>query len=101
VDQNPAYCQPSFVFGMARAMLCAASCSPLQAFPQQAPANETSMRIIETLPEAPAAYIISSMINLVCPRCGGRMMEFQCYGKCRKNWFTEWQRAHNETQNLG
>lgn len=56
------------------------------------------MKIIETLPEASAAYIISSITNLVCPRCGGPMMEFQCYGRCRKNWLGEWQWAHNGTQ---
>ena len=59
---------------------------------------KTNMTIIETLPEAYTPYVISSIINLVCPRCGGRMMEFQCYGKCRKNWFPEWQQAHNEMQ---
>ena len=25
--------------------------------------------------------IISSIINLVCPQCGGSMMEFQCNGQ--------------------
>ena len=40
------------------------------------------------------AHIISSIINLVCPQCGGRMSEFQCEWKCRKNWLAEWQSAN-------
>ena len=32
----------------------------------------------ETVPGERSASIISSIINLVCPRCGGSMMEFQC-----------------------
>src|SRR5262249_19144615 len=92
--------QPSFELGMTRAV----SDDRLQPVTSMSRANagkvKKSMRIIETLPEAYAPYVISSIINLVCPRCGGRMMEFQCYGKCRKNWFPEWQQAHNETQSL-
>jgi len=26
--------------------------------------------------------VISSIIDLVCPQCGGRMSEFQCAGRC-------------------
>jgi hypothetical protein len=26
--------------------------------------------------------IISSIINLVCPQCGGNMMDYQCGGRC-------------------
>jgi hypothetical protein len=36
---------------------------------------------------------ISSIINLVCPQCGGSMMEFQCNGKCRRNWLAVWESA--------
>jgi len=35
-------------------------------------------------------HIISSIINLVCPECGGCMLEFQCNGRCRRNWFSVW-----------
>ena len=38
----------------------------------------------ETLPGERNASIISSIINLVCPQCGGSMMEFQCNGKMPK-----------------
>jgi len=48
------------------------------------------MTIIETLPGTTKDSIISSLINLVCPQCGGAMMEFQCRGKCRRDWFPEW-----------
>ena len=37
--------------------------------------------------------MLSAIINLVCPQCGGSMMEFTCRGKCRKNWRAEWQQA--------
>jgi hypothetical protein len=48
----------------------------------------------ETLPGESMSSIISSIINLVCPHCGGSMMEFQCNGKCRRNWFSEWERVN-------
>jgi hypothetical protein len=38
----------------------------------------------ETVPGERSASIISSIINLVCPRCGGSMMEFQCNGGCKE-----------------
>jgi hypothetical protein len=43
-------------------------------------------------------HIISSIINLVCPQCGGRMSEFQCEGKCRRNWLAEWQSVNQATR---
>jgi len=46
---------------------------------------------VETLPGERTANIISSIINLVCLQCGGRMMEFQCNGRCRRNWLPEWE----------
>jgi hypothetical protein len=49
------------------------------------------MPIFETLPGEFDPSIISSIINLVCPQCGGRMMEFKCNGRCRRNWFPEWE----------
>jgi hypothetical protein len=42
------------------------------------------MRTADTLPGESNAQIISSIINLVCPQCGGRMSEFQCEGRCRR-----------------
>jgi hypothetical protein len=51
------------------------------------------MRIINTLP-GETNTIISSIINLVCPQCGGSMMEFQCYGRCGRSWLSEWEWAN-------
>lgn len=48
------------------------------------------MRTADTLPGESNAQIISSIINLVCPQCGGRMSEFQCEGRCCRNWLAEW-----------
>src|SRR5438477_11296410 len=51
----------------------------------------------ETVPGERSASIISSIINLVCPRCGGSMMEFQCNGGCQRNWLPEWEWANLAT----
>jgi len=56
------------------------------------------MTTADTLPGEPNAQIISSIINLVCPQCGGRMSEFQCEGKCRRNWLAEWEWANHVTR---
>jgi hypothetical protein len=56
------------------------------------------MRIIETMPGEPNSSMISSIINLICPQCGGSMMEFQCCGKCRRNWLAEWEWAMHTTR---
>jgi len=53
------------------------------------------MRTFETIQSS--ARIISSIINLVCPQCGGSMMEFQCNGRCRRNWLAEWEWAKYAT----
>lgn len=52
------------------------------------------MPIFDSPPGEPVPSIISSIINLVCPQCGGSMMEFQCTGRCRRNWFPEWEWAN-------
>jgi hypothetical protein len=56
------------------------------------------MRQIETMPGEPNASMISSIINLVCPQCGGHMMDFQCCGRCGRNWLSEWEWAVNTTR---
>jgi hypothetical protein len=56
------------------------------------------MRIADTLPGESNAQIISSIINLVCPQCGGRMSEFQCDGRCSRNWLAEWEWANQATR---
>jgi len=53
------------------------------------------MRSIETLPGESNASIISSIINSVCPQCGGRMSAFQCEGRCCRNWLAEWEWANH------
>ena len=55
------------------------------------------MQQIETLPGESAASIISSIINLVCPQCGGSMIEYQCNGRCSRNWLPEWEWANLKT----
>lgn len=52
------------------------------------------MWTVDRLPGESSASMISSIINLVCPQCGGRMLEFQCEGRCRRNWLAEWQWAN-------
>ena len=47
----------------------------------------------ETMPGEPNASMISSIINLVCPQCGGHMREFECCGRCGRNWLREWEWA--------
>ena len=41
--------------------------------------------------------LISSILNWVCPECGGRMggpgNEFICHGKCKTNWRPVWERV--------
>ena len=52
------------------------------------------MRIVDTLPGESSTSIISSIINSVCPQCGGRMSAFQCEGRCCRNWLAEWEWAN-------
>ena len=56
------------------------------------------MKNLDTLPGESNTSIISSIINLVCPQCGGRMSEFQCEGRCRRNWLAEWEWANYATR---
>jgi tRNA(Ile2) C34 agmatinyltransferase TiaS len=41
--------------------------------------------------------VISSILNWVCPECGGRMggrgQEFKCQGECRIDWRQIWENA--------
>ena len=56
--------------------------------------ERTTMSTIESMPEESCDRIISSIINWVCPKCGGHMIEFQCCGRCRRNWLPEWEWAN-------
>ncbi len=57
------------------------------------------MSTFDTLPGELNAHVISSIINLVCPQCGGRMAEFQCEGRCCRSWLAEWEWANYATRN--
>jgi radical SAM protein with 4Fe4S-binding SPASM domain len=56
------------------------------------------MRTTETAAGELNASMISAILNLVCPQCGGCMMEFRCQGKCRKDWRSEWDSAVDAQQ---
>jgi len=56
------------------------------------------MATIETIPGEPNASIISSIINLVCPQCGGAMVHFECGGRCERIWLSEWEWAIRVTR---
>ena len=56
------------------------------------------MSIIESMLEESNDRVISSIINWVCPNCGGHMLEFQCCGRCRRNWLPEWERAKYDAE---
>jgi len=56
------------------------------------------MKTFNTLPGESGTSIISSIINAVCPQCGGRMSAFQCDGRCRRNWLAEWEWANQATR---
>jgi hypothetical protein len=60
--------------------------------------RRATMSTFDTLPGESSTSIISSIINLVCPQCGGRMSEFQCEGRCRRNWLAEWEWANQATR---
>ena len=40
------------------------------------------------------AEVVSSILNWVCPECGGRMggrgEEFKCQGRCQMDWRQIW-----------
>jgi hypothetical protein len=56
------------------------------------------MNTFDLLPGESNAHVVSSIVNLVCPQCGGRMSEFQCEGRCRRNWLAEWEWANQFTR---
>ena len=54
----------------------------------------SNMITIDAPPGELKERIISSILNLVCPQCGGRMSEYQCEGRCGRNWLAEWEWAN-------
>src|ERR1700733_3339842 len=49
-----------------------------------------------------SAEVVSSILNWVCPECGGRMggrgSEFQCQGECQMDWRQFWERSRSGAQ---
>jgi len=49
--------------------------------------------------------MISSIMNCVCPECGGSMggrgQEFKCQGQCQKNWRQVWDEHANGSRSGG
>jgi tRNA(Ile2) C34 agmatinyltransferase TiaS len=45
----------------------------------------------------PIGEVISSILNWVCPECGGKMggkgLEFKCQGRCQTDWSELWNLA--------
>lgn len=44
-----------------------------------------------------SAEVVSSILNWVCPECGGRMgghgSEFKCHGECQIDWRQLWEQV--------
>jgi hypothetical protein len=53
----------------------------------------------------PTEEVISSILNMVCPECGGPMggqaEEFKCQGRCRNDWRMVWEGHLAEEPALG
>jgi hypothetical protein len=90
-------CILDFAFDRERVKVIAARDSKQRRYRSLNVLRSKAMPKFETLPGERSASIISSIINLVCPMCGGSMMEFQCNGKCRRNWLPEWEWANFRT----
>ena len=60
--------------------------------------GERSMSTFSASPSESNQHMISSILNLVCPQCGGRMSQFQCEGRCGRNWLAEWEWANRGTK---
>jgi tRNA(Ile2) C34 agmatinyltransferase TiaS len=45
--------------------------------------------------DRPSSDVMSSILNCVCPECGGSMgamgKEFKCQGKCQTDWRHIWE----------
>jgi hypothetical protein len=52
------------------------------------------MITIDASPGELNVRMLSSILNLICPQCGGRMSEYQCEGTCGRNWLAEWEWAN-------
>jgi hypothetical protein len=59
--------------------------------------REVRMQFVRYTTLKSIADVISSILNCVCPECGGRMggrgKEFKCQGECLRDWRQAWERA--------
>jgi hypothetical protein len=57
------------------------------------------MALMQHSPLKATREVISSILNWVCPGCGGRMggrgSEFKCQGECCIDWRQLWEHAFN------
>ena len=60
--------------------------------------SRLTMSTFDALPGEVLSHVISSILNLVCPQCGGRMSAFQCEGRCRRSWLAEWEWENQDTR---
>jgi tRNA(Ile2) C34 agmatinyltransferase TiaS len=46
--------------------------------------------------------VVSSILNWICPQCGGRMggrgNEFKCQGECQTAWRAVWEQASSNAR---
>ncbi|HVI09898.1 MAG TPA: hypothetical protein VND65_16545, partial [Candidatus Binatia bacterium] len=65
-------------------------------FGTRLPPDEVNMTFTRLSNAKPAEDILSSILNWICPECGGRMggrgQEFKCQGRCRTDWRGIWER---------
>src|SRR4029077_20731545 len=81
--RTTSYLHPEFALDRVRVRVIAVRDSKQALISQSS--RSKAMPKFETLPVERSATIISSIMNLVCPQCGGSMMEFQCNGRCARN----------------
>jgi len=58
------------------------------------------MSTVYWLPGESSTHILSSIINLICPQCGGRVSDFECEGRCGRNWLAEWEWANRTRESV-
>ena len=58
--------------------------------------DEVNMAFIRLSSVKATADVVSSILNWICPECGGRMgglgKEYKCQGKCQTDWRLTWER---------
>ena len=58
--------------------------------------DEVNMAFIKLSSVKTIGDVVSSILNWICPECGGRMggsgKEFKCQGECQTDWRFTWER---------